>query len=383
MSENENIETLDQITEINTPSSEDEPKDEVKNENPAPEPTPDSEKNLNTDPQPEPEPQEKTDEDKTEDIKDEISKRLDEAFDALTEGKKEDETKPAQEQNKQPASDAEKVAQQQQKIEDQKEDKPKTEAEEEAEILNMAGNERTRKRFEKLLQERKEARNVANSFVEQIQGAGFDENTFAQVLEFGRLISYGGTNEKKHALQMLDQLRANLAADIGEEVPGVDLLKGFPDLQKEVGDMNLDRKRALEIAAARRRQAEYDQQQRIQVEQMQTRQRIESARVQMSNALLAHKDEPYFAEKINAVHQWLKTGDNLQHFINTVPPEQWQAQIERMISQLPAQFYMPSAQAKPRTSSPQPLRSRPMNTGNRDTSKMTVEQYIMEIMKDM
>ena len=185
-------------------------------------------------------------------------------------------------------------------------------------------------------------------------------------------------------MAMLDQVRANLAAELGQEVPGVDLLKDYPDLQKEVEGMNLDRKRALEIAAARRQQQEQEKYNKIEAEQRQWGQRLDAARQQMSSALLPMQNDPYFVQKINAIHAWLRTGDNMVNFVMNVPPEQWTAKIQQMYNTLPAQFYMPSgAQAKPRSNQPQPLRSRPMNTGNRDTSKMSVEQYAMEIMKDM
>ena len=116
-----------------------------------------------------------------ESLEDDLSKRIDEAFNAITEGneKQQDSAKP--EANQQPAdasaSKQPKTSESgQEKLED---DKPKTEAEEEAEILAMAGNERSRKRFEKILHERKEAREIANSFVDQIKGAGYDVKTEA------------------------------------------------------------------------------------------------------------------------------------------------------------------------------------------------------------
>ena len=380
----EKIETLDQFAEINTPG-------EPQQQEPEPQPAEPEQHSVNepqVEQQSEPDQTQVSDDqgadDSQENIKDEISKRLDEAFDSITEGKKDNETKSQQPQTSQPAPGPQDKQSAEQQDANKQPEKPKTEAEEEAEILAMAGNERSRKRFEKLLHERKEAREVAQSFVQQIRGAGYDENTFAQVLEFGRLLSSNDSNDKKAAMAMLDQVRSNLAAELGQEVPGVDLLKDYPDLQKEVDGMNLDRKRALEIAAARRQQQEQAQYNKMEAEQRQWGQRVESARQQMSTALLPMQKDPYFVSKINAIHAWLRTGDNMMNFVMNVPPEQWTAKIQQMYNTLPAQFYMPySAQAKPRSSQPQPLRSRPMNTGVRDTSKMSVNEYALDLMKDL
>ncbi|MBM6928175.1 hypothetical protein [Parasutterella secunda] len=379
----EKIETLDQIAEISTPG---EPQQE-----PEPQPT-EPQQPSDNEPQNEPQPQSDQPQDvddqgsgdSQEDIKDELSKRLDEALNSITEGTEHNETKPQQPQTPQQAPGSQDKQSGQQQDPNKQPEKPKTEAEEEAEILAMAGNERSRKRFEKILHERKEAREVAQSFVQQIRGAGYDERTFAQVLEFGRLLSSSDNNDKKAAMAMLDQVRANLAAELGQEVPGVDLLKDYPDLQKEVDSMNLDRKRALEIAAARRQQQEQAHYNKLEAEQRQWGQRLESARQQMSTALLPMQKDPYFVQKINAIHAWLRTGDNMVNFVMNVPPEQWTAKIQQMYQTLPSQFYMtPSAQAKPRSSQPQPLRSRPMNTGVRDTSKMSVNEYALDLMKDL
>lgn len=379
----EKIETLDQIAEINVPAEPEGKEPETPVSDPQPNPASEDQPKPQTDSVDVPTEADNDGEQNQESIKDELSKRLDDAFDSSTEGNQPNETKPQQPKDQQQAPGARDQQQQNQDAAKQQE-KPKTEAEEEAEILAMAGNERSRKRFEKLLQERKEAREVAQSFVHQIRGAGYDENTFAQVLEFGCLLSSNDNNDKKMAMAMLDQVRANLAAELGQEVPGVDLLKDYPDLQKEVEGMNLDRKRALEIAAARRQQQEQAKYNKIEAEQRQWGQRLDAARQQMSSALLPMQNDPYFVQKINAIHAWLRTGDNMVNFVMNVPPEQWTAKIQQMYNTLPAQFYMPSgAQAKPRSNQPQPLRSRPMNTGNRDTSKMSVEQYAMEIMKDM
>ena len=325
-----------------------------------------------------------------ESLEDDLSKRIDEAFNAITEGNEKQQDSTKSEANQQPA-DASAIKQPktsesgQEKLED---DKPKTEAEEEAEILAMAGNERSRKRFEKILHERKEAREIANSFVDQIKGAGYDVNSFATVLEFGRLVSSNDINQKRQAMAMLDQVRANLAAELGEEVPGVDLLKGNPDLEKEVKDMNLDRKRAVEIANARRQKAAMEQQNHFAVERAQWHQKMQTAQTQMGQVLLSKQNEPFFNQKIQAIRTWLSTGNNMQNFVNSVPPEQWATQIENIYNQLPAQFYQTNnppvtAQAKPRQSQPQPLRSRPMNTGHRDTSGMTTADMLLDVMKDM
>ena len=309
-----------------------------------------------------------------------IKSQLDEAFDALTEG-----VKPKNEgQDAQPKDQKQdQIKQPEPKTEP---NKPITEADEEREILAMAGNERSRKRFEKLLNERKEAREIAKSFVNQIEAAGYDQNTFAQVLEFGRLISSDDVNQKRHAMKMLDQVRANLAAELGEEVPGVDLLAAHPDLVKSVNDMSIDRAHALEIAKARRIANERAQADQMARENQQLRYRVSSAEQQMQQALLSHKDEPYFAEKVNAIHEWLKTGDNMRNFVMSTPPEQWGAKVQQMIDQLPEHFYKNaavSAQAKPRSIHPTPLRARSMNTGVRDTSRMTVEQVLADAMRDM
>ena len=150
--------------------------------------------------------------------------------------------------------------------------------------------------------------------------------------------------------------------------------------------MSIDRKHAIEIANARRMANERARAEQMARENQQLRSRVSSAEVQMQQALLSRKDEPYFAEKVNAVHEWLKTGDNMRNFVMSTPPEQWGVKVQQLIDQLPEHFYKNAsltAQAKPRPAQPTPLRSRSMNTGVRDTSKMTVGQVLEDAMRDM
>lgn len=369
MNEQEKTEVLGDLVEIN--STVEEPDEAPAAEETQPEPQPAEQEDTGPAPA---ETESQAPDEETENTQDDIKTQLDQAFDALTEGSDKHESKSTQQPQPQEQNAA------------AADNKPKTDADEEREILAMAGNERSRKRFEKLLNERKEAREIAKSFVNQIESAGYDQNTFAQVLEFGRLISSDDVNQKRHAMKMLDQVRANLAAELGEEVPGVDLLAAHPDLVQSVNDMSIDRAHALEIAKARRIANERAQADQMARENQQLRYRVSSAEQQMQQALLSRKDEPYFAEKVNAIHEWLKTGDNMRNFVMSTPPEQWGAKVQQMIDQLPEHFYKNaavSAQAKPRSIQPTPLRARSMNTGVRDTSRMTVEQVLADAMRDM
>ncbi len=376
------IETLGSMGLVDEPAPEtinEEPADEPGNqppvtnepidEEPAPTETPED---NDPEPAPEDDPNEGND----------IKKRLDDAFSSITEGvqkhddKKDEKANPPSEET--PSDDGKKKP---------ADEKPKSEAEEEAEMLASTNNERTRQRFQKIIGERNEFREIAQSFSNEIQRAGYDQNTFAQVLEFGRLISSNDANQKRAALEMLDGVRKNLAADLGEEVPGVDLLSDFPDLQQSVQDMNLDRKQALELAAARRQQEAMRLQQADAQRNVQIRQSMQNAQYQINQTLMQKQSDPNFVQKVNAIHKWLMLGDNMANFVQSVPPEQWSTKIEQLYNSVPQEFYTPqapqTAQAKRRPNTTQPLRSRPMNIGPKDDSKLSVSEYSLGLMKDM
>lgn len=212
-------------------------------------------------------------------------------------------------------------------------------------------SDKTRARFQQLAQERTQAQQQVQALREELTGAGFDNESFATVLEIGRRVSSSDPGDKRLALQMLDKIRENVAAELGEEVPGVDLLKDFPDLQKQVADMELTRGAALEVAKARRislqqQEALAAQQAQFQAAQQQ-QQAVAGAQQAVQNTLYAHKNDVDFSARLSALQTFIRQGDNLQR-ISSQDPSTWAGTLEllyRNIGQIVAAAKQPAVPA--------------------------------------
>ena len=165
---------------------------------------------------------------------------------------------------------------QQEQKQAQQNEAPKTPEEEEAELINTAKTERGKERLQRMFAERKEARQGLETVVTSFRDAGFDGESINTVLAIGRLVSSGNKDDMRKGIAALDKIRANLCAELGEDVALADPLDQFPDLKQSVADLAMNRDQALELVRAR------EQKQREQQLQLQTQQaqQFEAERLQ-------------------------------------------------------------------------------------------------------
>ncbi len=199
-----------------------------------------------------------------------------------------------------------------------------------SQLLAGIKNPRSRARIQTLLDERKQAIDAARTYLTEVQGAGYDEESFGVVLQFGRLMSSDNFEDKRQALQMIDKVRENIAREIGEPVAGVDVLAGAPDLREKVNSLELTEEGALEIYRARKiqeeRQARLQAEHSLQQNQQAQAQAIEGARLQIIQFGRSKSKEVDYEPKMKAIQQWLKDPVHMNSIISQ-PPSQWQAAL--------------------------------------------------------
>ncbi len=186
---------------------------------------------------------------------------------------------------------------------------------------------RTRERVQEL-------RNYAKTgersqLAEMLRSTRSSGEELANLLETLRLINSGDAVLMERGFQNVERFRGQLAARLGREVPGVDLLSEFPDLKQKVESMELTREVGLELAQGRR--AQRDAQTRdAQAREQTMRQQANTAEVQKAqadlNALgseLAKGDIDYEA-KVKLLEEAGEIAD-----IMSLPPAQWTAAFQR------------------------------------------------------
>lgn len=239
-----------------------------------------------------------------------------------------------------------------------KPEQPQTPEQEEAALLDGVKSERGKERIKAMLAERKQAQSELTEFREMVVSTGMSPQQFAQSLEFGRLVNSGQEADKRTALAMLDAARADLVKELGIEAPGVDPLADYPDLVKSVEGMEVSRERALEIAKYRRRE---EVRQREEHALLQSRQSTQQFQQQIEQA--GQTAEAYFATrareadyqvKMAQIQAYFKNPENVQQFVATFPPETWVQQFR---------FMYDNIRIAPAPRAPQPISSRPTNTG--------------------
>ena len=239
--------------------------------------------------------------------------------------------------------------------------KQTAEAPTDEELIRAIPSERGRSRIQQIVAERQQALQASQNFLEAVTGAGYDDETFSQVLQLGRWISSPDREDRVRAMQFLETVRENIAKDIGEPVEGKDVLD--PDLREKVNNLELTEDGALEILRARRQlqsqKADAEALQRFRDQQTANDQAIQQGRNVVVQTLAAHKQELDYAPRIRAVRDWLQNPANMQQIINQGPGN-WGNAVEFLYRNIAVQ--------KQRPSSPQPLTSTTMRRGTAETS---------------
>lgn len=235
-----------------------------------------------------------------------------------------------------------------------------TAEQEEAELLEGVKSPRGQERIKQVFAEKKQLETDIGEFRELINSTGMKPEEFAQSLEFGRLVNSGSEADTRVALEMLETQRTALYAKLGVEAPGVDLLTDFPDLQKQVTDLEITRERAVELVKHRRAEATRTATETQRREQAQNNQEYErtvtTAADQMEAYLETRKGEVDHPARMRVISDHFRDPKNLQAFVETYRPEQWGPTMRMMYDNIKL------APAAPQREQ-QPLRSRPANLG--------------------
>lgn len=240
---------------------------------------------------------------------------------------------------------------------------PETPEQEEAEILQEIKSERGQNRIRELFNERKELREVNQGIIDIVNQANMTSDAWANTLEYSRLASSQNENDWRRALQMLDEQRAVICKRLGEAAPGIDPLEDHPDLRQRVEEMEIPADVALEMAKLRHNHAQQQMSaQQQQTFQMQMQQRAESLQAfnAQANAFAQQRStDPDFRAKERRLEEYFRKPGVLESFINDYAPHQWLKQLEFLYDNI----------SIPQKVVTQPLRSRPRNMGNANSSQ--------------
>lgn len=206
-----------------------------------------------------------------------------------------------------------------------------------------------------------EATQALDSVRQLVSNSGLAPNEFSDMLETARLAKSTNPQDAQAALQRLDAIRSDLAQRFGLEAPGVDPLAAHPDLKADVDGMLMTRERALEIARLRAGNQQAQQLTQEQSEQRQHQQAIQSAAASMDQALKARAGTPGHDAKVAYIVNHFQNPQNLQAFVKTYQPQQWQAVLMTMYDAFTPQPVAAPAPAQPPV--PQPLRSSAARAG--------------------
>lgn len=252
-------------------------------------------------------------------------------------------------------------------------------ADEEAEALikemgvkSERGQERIRATFTKLKEtEAKAAEQQAkateyeqdiNQFKEMVKQTRMSPEQFGDVLEIGRLANSDSVAEKKLALERLDAHRAQLAKELGVDVPGVDVLDDFPDLKAKVENLDMTREDAIRLA-------KFERQERAQQQAAQSRQQVEQETSQYQDDMnkaaetataifnsFAHETD--YPAKMKLITEFVKQPGKLEEIAQTYAPQQLPKYFRDLYANIRVAAPAPATD-------PQPLRSRNVQTGAR------------------
>jgi hypothetical protein len=202
-----------------------------------------------------------------------------------------------------------------------------------------------------------EAATALESVRSMVSESGLAPQEFSEMLGMARLYKSTSPQEMRAAMQQLDGLRADLAMRLGVDAPGVDLLASHPDLKQKVEGMLLSRDDALEIARLRQgnQQAQAITTEQREIQQFQ--QTVQFAAAKLETTLAARAGTPGHEAKVAYIAKHFQNPANLQAFVKTYQPQQWEAVLLTMY-----EAYNPQP-AAPQTPTPQPLRPGAVRAG--------------------
>lgn len=242
--------------------------------------------------------------------------------------------------------------------------------------------DKARERFNTLVERVKESEDratQAETNFQQIESTlkstGASPDDWGKIIVALQYANSGDPAQARHALEILDGFRANVARIAGVPVQGVDVLADFPDLRTKVENGDLDEADAAEIAAlrrstsTRREQDASRQNERQAQEQVVQRQTAARGELDKLGAQLAKADVDFKAKvKI------LEDRGVIANIVKNVPPEAWCESFQTAYDAVNA------ATAGMRTRAPtpgeQPMRRNGRNGGGAEGEPKTVADAV-------
>lgn len=173
----------------------------------------------------------------------------------------------------------------------------------------------------------------ADEHLAMVKETGATSEQYGQTLDYLALVNKAATGDvasaEKAYEMLLPELQA-LASVLGKEIEGVaDPLTQHADLQQAVQDGDVTRKHALELAAARTRQAQGQQRQQQTDQQTQQQQAVDQGRQALNQWDASMANDPAYQARREQLSQ-------LVAFIReTLPPDQWLPATQRAYAALP------------------------------------------------
>lgn len=211
-----------------------------------------------------------------------------------------------------------------------------------------------------------EARGQLTYVQQTFQQHGVQREQFEQAVSVIGMLNRG---DYRSALKVLDEQRRQIALQLGEPLPGVDVLAEYPDLREKVAGLMMSEQDAAHVASLRRRQQQAEQAQAQQRQQYETQAREQQA-FQQGQASVDAWAKRTAATDIDypAIEKLLLP--KLGSMLEGVPPQHWarvvQTQYE-LIKESGAAFRRPASVAAP---TPDPLRPAGMGAGTAKPSSM-------------
>ena len=139
-----------------------------------------------------------------------------------------------------------------------------------------------------------------DEFLGVLTQTGTNPEQYAQTLDFLQLFNSDKREDRVAALKRAQETVAMLAISLGEDVPGLDTLAQFPDLQQEVeaGDMPEARAKEIAIARLQKKQAQsiIEKQASVQETEQQTTALVQTGKTQLTTFETQVMSDPKVAE---------------------------------------------------------------------------------------
>jgi hypothetical protein len=234
----------------------------------------------------------------------------------------------------------------------------------------VSGIKTLEEELEATRQEAQGAFEANNEFVTVMDTVGATPESLNTYIDYMAAVKEG---KYEHAQAILEAQMEDLSIRMGKELPGVNMLKDYPDLQDDVDNFKITKERAVEIAKGRKIQAQQDaENQRQQQQTTQAEATVEAKKSGLADidAFCKKKiaeDLDYKQKQAIIMESVNGQPSMLAEIVQKFPPQLWGKQLELI--------YRSIRVAKPSTGQRQPQPLRPSN-GKGEAEPKTMQDAI-------